>query len=121
MLLFFVLSASLSAQDRYATISNAIKTNNVKELAKHFNKRLDITIDDNENNYSSEQASIVVKNFLSGFPAREFNIIHKGNADDKTEYIIGKLSYKTIQYKAYIFLKLIPESFIIQEISFEKE
>ena len=54
----------MNAQDIFGTFPSAIKTANTAAIAKNFEKRVDITIDENSDNYSSEQAEMILKNFL---------------------------------------------------------
>jgi predicted flavoprotein YhiN len=41
-------------------------------LRKNFDKRVDITIDENADNYSSEQAEMILKSFLSKYSKQRF-------------------------------------------------
>ena len=67
--LFIILfiSISMNAQDIFGSFPSAIKTANTAAIAKNFEKRVDITIDENSDNYSSEQAEMILKNFFGKF------------------------------------------------------
>lgn len=109
------------AQDNINLILNQIELANTKELVKYCNKRIDITINQNENNYSTEQAQIILKNFLNGLVNREFELLQKGKTADNTQFIIGTLKSKTNKYKTYILLKNSPTGYLIHDIRFEKD
>jgi hypothetical protein len=109
------------AQDNLNNIVMNIQNANTKELAKNFNKRLDITINQNENNYSIEQAEMVLRNFLNGLTEREMVVLQKGKSEDNTLFIIGTLKSKNSKYKTYILLKNTNKVSLIHDIRFEKE
>jgi hypothetical protein len=121
--LFIILfiSISINAQDIFGTFPSAIKTANTTAIAKNFEKRVDITIDENSDNYSSEQAEMILKNFFGKFSTRDFSIIHKGNSPDGAQYVIGSLKTNVASYRTYIYIKKSNGVNVIQEIRFEKE
>ena len=111
----------MNGQDIISTIPGALKTANATALAKNFDKRVDITIDENADNYSSEQAEMILKSFLSKFSFREFSILHKGTSPDGAQYIIGSLKTNAGSYRTYIYIKKSDGVNYTQEIRFEKE
>jgi hypothetical protein len=109
------------AQDALSTIPTAIRSGNAALIAKNFDKRVDITIEDNADNYSSVQAEMIIKNFLGKFTYRDFSIIHKGTSPDGAQYTIGSLKTNAGTYRTYIYIKKSDGVNYIQEIRFEKE
>jgi hypothetical protein len=109
------------AQDVMSTIPTALKMGNASMIAKNFDKRVDITIEDNADNYSSVQAEMILKNFLGKFSFREFTILHKGTSPDGAQYTIGSLKTNAGSYRTYIYIKRSDGTNYIQEIRFEKE
>lgn len=108
-------------QDVASVIPSALKTANANAIAKNFDKRVDVTIGEVADNYSNEQAEIILKGFLSKFSSRDFIVVHKGNAKDDAQYIIGSLKTNAGSYRTYIFIKKTGTTNYIQEIRFEKE
>lgn len=119
--IFLLFVLILPAQETINSIAQSIQTGNTKELSKYFNKRLDVTINQNGNNYSNDQAELIIKDFLNSVPNREFTVMQKGNTEYNTEYIIGVLKSKNAKYKTYILLKPYQKSLYIHDIRFEKE
>lgn len=109
------------SQDVISTIPAALKTANASSIAKNFDKRVDITIDENADNYSREQAEMILKSFLGKFSSRDFSVVHKGNSTDGAQYIIGSLKTNTGNFRTYIYVKKSDGVNYIQEIRFEKE
>lgn len=120
-LIFSLVSLALSAQDPGASVAGWIRTANTKEMAKTFDKRIDVTINETADNYSSEQAEMILRDFLGKFASREFTVMHKGTSADNAQYIIGTLKAGTGSYRTYIFIKRTGSVSLIQEIRFEKE
>ncbi len=117
--LLFMVSAI--AQDIIAGIPAAIKSGNASAIAKNFDKRVDITIDENADNYSNVQAEMILKAFLNKFTSRDFVVLHKGNSTDGAQYTIGTLKTNAGNYRTYIYVKKTDGMNYIQEIRFEKE
>ncbi len=117
--LLFCVSAD--CQDVVSSIPSALKTANASVIAKSFDKRVDITIDENVDNYSSEQAEMILKSFLGKFSSRDFSIVHKGASPDGAQYIIGSLKTNAGNFRTYIYVKKSDGVNYIQEIRFEKE
>lgn len=119
--IFCLLFTQLKAQDIISSIPIAIKTANASAIAKNFDKRVDITIDDNADNYSSEQAEMILKSFLGKFSSRDFSIVHKGVSKEGAQYIIGSLKTNAGSYRTYVYIKKSDGVNYTQEIRFEKE
>lgn len=109
------------SQDVISTIPVALKTANASAIAKNFDKRVDITIDENADNYSREQAEMILKSFLGKFSSRDFSVVHKGSSTDGAQYIIGSLKTNSGNFRTYIYVKKSDGVNYIQEIRFEKE
>jgi Domain of unknown function (DUF4783) len=121
LFIFSLLCSGLRAQELSGSLSAWIKTANTKEMAKNFDKRIDITINENADNYSGEQAEMILKDFLSKFSSRDFTVMHKGTSMDNAQYMIGTLKTNSGSYRTYIFIKRNGTISLIQEIRFEKE
>jgi len=109
------------AQDVMASVPAALKSGNASAIAKSFDKRVDITIEDNADNYSSVQAEMILKTFLGKFSSRDFSVLHKGTSPDGAQYTIGSLKTNAGSYRTYIYIKKSDGVNYIQEIRFEKE
>lgn len=111
----------LFAQDIMLSIPAALKAGNASVIAKNFDKRVDITIDENSDNYSNIQAEMILKNFLEKFSSRNFTVLHKGNSANGAQYTIGNLKTNLGSYRTYIYIKKSENVSYIQEMRFEKE
>lgn len=107
----------MELQDQLIAMFN---TSNIKELSKNFDKRIKVTLNNEENIYSNVQAEIVIKNFLIKLEDKKFCCIKRLDIDEETFYITGKLTSTQSTYKIFIFLSEEDDFEIIREIKFEK-
>ena len=116
-----LFSLLVQAQEVIPSVAAALKSGNAAQIAKNFDKRVDITIDDNADNYSNTQAEMILKGFLGKFSFRDFTVIHKGTSPDGAQHTIGSLKTNAGSYRTYIYVKKSGGVQFIQEIRFEKE
>ncbi len=121
LLIVLFFSISSRAQDIFSAMPSAFKSGNTTTFYKNFDKRVDITIDDISDNYSSEQAEMILKNFLGKFSNKDFSVLHKGISPNGAQYVIGNLRTNSSSYRTYIYVKKTNNVNYIQEIRFEKE
>jgi hypothetical protein len=107
----------MELQDQLISMFNS---SNIKELSKNFDKRIKVTVDNEENIYSNVQAEIVLRNFLIKLEDKKFCCIKRLDIDEETFYITGKLTSTSGTYKTFIFLSEEEDAEIIREIKFEK-
>ncbi|MEZ5026968.1 MAG: DUF4783 domain-containing protein [Chitinophagales bacterium] len=119
--IFSLLFKTGNSQDIITTLPSALKSGNANVIAKNFDKRIDITIDENADNYSSTQAEVILKNFLNKFSSRQFQIIHQGTSSGAAQYAIGNLKTNLGAYRTYVYIRKVNNIQYIQEIRFEKE
>jgi hypothetical protein len=125
--LLFALSLMISsmsyvfAQSFQVSISQAIESGNSRELTRHFDKRVQVSIDDQSNNYSTSQAEIIVRNFLDGLGRKEYRILHSSTEEaGAVQLYIGEIRSTKAQYKTYIYMRKMGGQSYIQELRFEK-
>ncbi len=118
MLLVPILAIAGGVFDQIAI---TLKAGNAKELAKHFDSNVEITILDKEDVYSKAQAELVVKDFFNKYPPTGFELIHQGASDKSAKYGIGSLVTTKGTFRAYVYVKEKGSVFLIQELRFEEE
>lgn len=114
-------SFSLQAQDVAGQIEQAIESNNVKTLAKFFDERIEININGESQDYSQQQAQVVLNKFFNDFEATDFKLIDKGVEANHSRYYIGEMKSESEVYSVYVHQKRINDNDYIQEIKFEKK
>lgn len=121
-LFFSFLSFKATAQNSVDLVAKAMKSGNAAEIAKYFDKIVDITMQNDQSTYSRSQAEMVLKNFFSKHPVRSFSIKHSGGSTDSTSiYLIGDLVTTGDQrYRLYLYFKQESGEMHLQEIRFEQ-
>ena len=121
--LFLCLSSMISYGGTLGQIGLALQTGDARELAKSFADNVEITIIDDEQNYSKAQAELVIRDFFAKNVPSSFALMHKGNStkDAHSQYGIGVLVTSTGTFRTLIYIKLKGANYYIQEIRFEKE
>ena len=115
-----MLSAFSVFQQTTDKISEALKKGDAKELAKHFNKSLEVVVLDKENIYSKQQAELVVKDFFKKFPPKNFEVQHNGGPTD-AKYSIGIYTSGVQKFRVYYLLKTTNKTQLIHLFRIEKE
>lgn len=102
-------------------IKEAIKAGSAKELSKHLNQTIDVTIDGKLQNYSKTQAEFVLRDFFKAHPPADFNIIHQGSSKGGQPFAIGEYISGSDKYRVWMKIKTANKDQLIQEISFVKQ
>lgn len=115
-----LLCASLSfAQNTDEAITTAIKVGNYKELSKHFDTKVELTINAKEDSYSKAQAELIIKDFFAKGKVSNYQVIHRGKSPDGAKYAIGTLQTSGAAYRTYVLTKEVNGSLRIQQLRFE--
>ena len=117
--LFLLFSQGEDATVR--EIGIALKTGSAKELIKFCNATVEIKIDGESSNYSRNQAEVVLKDFFTKNPVKNFNYIHQGSSPEGLKYNIGKYSHENGGYRVVMFIKKIGDNYLIDTLNFSKE
>ena len=98
----------------------AFEAGNATELAKHFNKSIELVILDEEDVYSKTQAEQIIRKFFSDHKPSSFTVIFEGGKEP-SKYAIGKLVTSTGTYRVYLLIKEYDGSPLIHQIRIEAE
>ncbi len=117
---FFVFSfVFVQAQGPVEDISKSIGSGNVNGISRFFDNSVALTIAGSQANYSRSQAEMVLRDFFSKNSPKGFDVDRSGGGEN-SKYAIGTLMTANGDYRSYFSLKLKDNSYVIQEIRFEK-
>lgn len=109
------------AQNFQSVVTTTLGSGNVRELSKKFDKRVQVTIDNKSDYYSSSQAEIIVKDYLDNLGNKTFTLIRSGLAEGgNAEFYIGEIKCAKGIVKTYIYARKVADVPYIQEIRFER-
>jgi hypothetical protein len=115
--LLLISSGMAAGMDEVVT---AVKSGNAAQVAKYFDKTVEISILDRSNSYSASQGEMVLKDFFALNPVKGFEVIHKGKTNN-AEFVIGKLSSKGRSFRFTVYVQQKDGRSVIQEIRIEAE
>jgi hypothetical protein len=101
-------------------VVTALKTGNAAQISKYFDNTVDITLPEKSNSYSKSQAEVILRDFFSNNPIKDFQVIHKGD-NAGSQYCIGNLITRNNTYRTTIFMKQKGDKQFLQEIRFENQ
>ena len=113
------ISFSFLASLSFTEIINAIKTGDASEVSKFFDNTVEITFPGKSNSYSKSQAELVLRDFFSKNPTKNFQVLHKSD-NEGSQYCIGNLETVNGTFRTTIYLKQKGEKQVVQELRFEK-
>ena len=99
-------------------VVTAMKNGDAVQIARFFDNTVEITMPDKSNNYSKNQAEVVLKDFFSTNGIKTFEVIHKGE-NAGSQYCIGTLVTKNGSFRTTVFMKQKGDKQLLQEIRFE--
>jgi Domain of unknown function (DUF4783) len=99
-------------------VVTAMKNGDAAQIARFFDNTVEITMPDKSNNYSKNQAEIVLKDFFTTNGVKTFEVIHKGE-NAGSQYCIGTLVTKNGSFRTTVFMKQKNDKQLLQEIRFE--
>jgi hypothetical protein len=121
LMTFFIISMQLFGQSEIIhQVKEVIKTGNAKELAKHLNSSVDITLDGNMQSYNKAQAEFVLRDYFKQFPPSEVNIIHQGSSKGGQPFAILQYKSSSDMFRLFIKVKTVNNNQVLDDIRFTK-
>lgn len=112
----------VAAQDFQGALNVAIQEVDVKEISRYFDKRVQVTIDQESNFYSNTQAEIIIRNFLENMGRMGFV---SSNAEKRqgemVQLFTGTITSAKGNYRTSILVRRIGQTNLIQEVHFQKQ
>jgi hypothetical protein len=118
---FLILTTSLVIMSFDLTVDEilvAIKRGDAEKISQHFDKLVEITVQEKSNSYSKSQAEMVLRDFFVNNNVRNFKMVHRGYSND-AEYCVGVLSTAHGDYRTTLLIKYRSGKKLVQELRFE--
>lgn len=117
----FSISNHSFGQDIHVQLESALMSGNVKSFSKLFDERVEIIIDGESQDYSQQQAQVVLNKFLGSIHITGFELIHSGVSKNQSKYYIGRMIATEAEYQVYVYLKRRNNTDFVEEIKIEKQ
>jgi len=98
-----------------------IEKGNAKELVKMLHDRVDITIEKDQQTFSSAQSEFVLKDFFQKNPPTSFQIIHEGGPKDGLQFVIGKYLSGNGNFRVLMRVRKANDVYKIYNLDFSRE
>ena len=117
---FSAMTMAQGPEAKMKKVVSAISSSDASALAGHFNSTVEVTVPGEDNSFSDQQATFVMKNFFAKYPVKSVELMHQGNSG-ATYYATASTATAKGNFDTNIFLKKIGDSFKVTVIRFEAE
>ena len=112
----------LAFTDYESEITKAIGKGDIETLSKYFDESVEICILDLEDLLDKSEAISEIKSFFEANNPKSFQVVHDGTSKGQdSRYFIGDLNTSNSIFRVYVYMKSTSDSYLIQEIRFEKK
>lgn len=99
-------------------VINALRNGNATELAKYVDANLEISLPSKTDNYSRQQAIVILQDFFSTNGVKGFEVKHRGD-NGGSQFCIGTLMTKAGNFRTTFFMTEKNGSQLVKEIRFQ--
>ena len=117
---FGIFLSSFSVSTSIDEVLSALKAGNANQLAKYFDTRVDISLPNKSDNFSRNQAEMILKDFFASNEVKNFVVKHKGE-NAGSQFCIGLLQTRNGNFRTKLYMKQKGGQQVVQEIAFQPE
>lgn len=122
LFVMMLMCGNSAAQGNLDAITKAISAGNADQLSQYLDQTVEVAVLEEDDVFSKSEAVALLKQFFSVYKPASFSQVHKGISTNKdSEYCIGNLSTGDATFRVYIYLKIIDNKHLIQELRFDQE
>lgn len=101
-------------------IIQALQRGDVAALATHFDKRVELTLPQQEGEYNAKEAQAILQRFFTAHPPARFAKDHQGKSPAGSNFIIGTLSTKRGDFRVFLYTRSEPDGHtVIDQLQLE--
>ena len=117
-----LLATGMAHAQSLGEITKALGSGDTQALAAMMDAEVELSLLEDENLYSRDQAVQKLSAFFSAHPPSGFSQVHQGSSkSDDAEYCIGNLATKDGSYRVYIYIAKKGDRMVLQELRFDRE
>ena len=117
LMLFVTICSFISIS--FDDVIKAMKAGDAEQISKYLDNTVEITLPEKSNSYSKSQAGLVLRDFFTANPVKDFEILHKSD-NSGSQYCIGNLKTANGIFRTTIFMKQKGDKELLQELRFER-
>ena len=111
---------SFQVANAQSEVLAALKSGNAVQMSKYFDSRVYISLPGKSDNYSRNQAEMVLKEFFGQNPVKTFVVKHQGE-NNGSQFWIGSLQTKNGNFRTKLYMKPKGETLVVQELALQPE
>jgi hypothetical protein len=99
-------------------VISALRSGSASELAKYVDDNLEISLPSKTDNYSRQQAVVILQDFFSNNGVKGFDVKHRGD-NGGSQFCIGTLTTRSGVYRTTFFMTAKSGRQYVKEIRFQ--
>lgn len=99
-------------------VINALRTGNATELAKYVDNNIELSLPSKSDNYSRQQAVMILQDFFTNSGVKNFEVKHKGD-NGGSQFCIGTLQTRSGTYRVTFFMTDRNGKQLVKEMRFQ--
>ncbi|MGB3800445.1 MAG: DUF4783 domain-containing protein [Lewinella sp.] len=116
------LATGMAHAQSLGEITQALGAGDTQALAAVMDAEVELSLLEDENLYSRDQAIQKLTAFFAAHPPSGFSQVHQGSSkSDDAEYCIGNLATSDGSFRVYIYLAKKADRMVLQELRFDRE
>jgi hypothetical protein len=99
----FVFLSAFQPKGGFDDVIGALRNGNATELSKYVDNNIELALPSKTDNYSRQQAVVILQDFFSNSGVKDFEVKHKGD-NGGSQFGIGTLVTRSGSYRTTIFM-----------------
>ena len=120
LVLMLLLGLNAFGQQVSGELFQAFKSSNATKVASYFDQTVDLSFPGNEGVFSRNQSELMLQDFFTKNPVKNFYLKHENKSADGSVSAIGTLHCQTGVFRVFFYLKKVGDSQQLKELRIEK-
>lgn len=118
LLLVVLFSTAFKPVNGLDDVINALRTGNATELARYVDNNIELSLPSKSDNYSRQQAVMILQDFFNNSGVKNFEVKHKGD-NGGSQFCIGTLQTRSGAYRVTFFMTDRNGKQLVKEMRFQ--
>jgi hypothetical protein len=114
----FIISSAFTQANGVDDVIGALRSGNATELSKYLDANVELSLPSKTDNYSRQQAVVILQDFFSNNGIKSFETKHRGD-NGGSQFCIGTLITKSGNYRTTFFMTEKGGKQLVKEIRFQ--
>ena len=115
----FLLTTAFQSVSSFDEVVNALRNGNATALSKYVDSNVELSLPSKTDNYSRQQAAVILQDFFSNNGVKDFEVKHKGD-NGGSQFGIGTLVTRAGSYRTTIVMAEKNGKLLVKGIRFQQ-